>query len=89
VKDVGCQGSQPPLNSSVEYQKWRARQWNMFCAANVKSIGFLESVASGADIPLNCRLKEDCFLPHSNGVVIHPAGSIGPNCLLLFNKYES
>lgn len=41
------------------------------------------SVVSGADIPLNSRIGGGLLLPHPNGVVIHPAATIGPNCLLL------
>ncbi|MBX9627199.1 MAG: serine acetyltransferase [Gemmataceae bacterium] len=40
------------------------------------------SAVSGADIPLNARLGGGLLLPHPNGVVIHPAAVIGPNCLI-------
>ena len=40
------------------------------------------SVVTGADIPLNCRLGGGLLMPHPNGIVIHPAADIGPNCLL-------
>ncbi len=40
------------------------------------------SIVTGADIPLNCRLGGGLMLPHPNGIVIHPAAEIGPNCLL-------
>ncbi len=40
------------------------------------------SVATGADIPLNCHLEGGLLLPHPNGVVIHPDARIGPNCLI-------
>lgn len=40
------------------------------------------SLASGADIPLNSRIAGGLLLPHPNGVVVHPASEIGPNCLL-------
>lgn len=40
------------------------------------------SVVSGADIPLNCQIEGGLLLPHPNGVVIHPAARIGPNCLI-------
>jgi serine O-acetyltransferase len=40
------------------------------------------SIVTGADIPLNCRLGGGLLLPHPNGIVIHPAAEIGPNCLL-------
>ncbi|MFL0800342.1 MAG: hypothetical protein K6L80_07840 [Agarilytica sp.] len=41
------------------------------------------SVASGADIPLNCNLGGGLLLTHPTGVVIHPYASVGPNCLIL------
>ncbi len=41
------------------------------------------SVASGADIPLNCNLGGGLLLTHPTGVVIHPYSSVGPNCLIL------
>lgn len=40
------------------------------------------SVATGADIPLNCQIEGGLLLPHPNGVVIHPEARIGPNCLI-------
>jgi serine O-acetyltransferase len=40
------------------------------------------SVITGADIPLNCKLGGGLLLPHPNGIVIHPAVEVGPNCLL-------
>lgn len=40
------------------------------------------SVATGADIPVNCQIGGGLMLPHPNGVVIHPEARIGPNCLI-------
>ena len=40
------------------------------------------SAVSGADIPLGCRLGGGLLLPHPNGIVIHPAATIGPYCLI-------
>lgn len=40
------------------------------------------SAVSGADIPLNTQIDGGLLLPHPNGVVIHPAARIGPNCLV-------
>jgi len=40
------------------------------------------SVVCGSDIPLGCQLGGGLLLPHPNGVVLHPAVVIGPNCLL-------
>jgi serine O-acetyltransferase len=40
------------------------------------------TVASGADIPLNCDIAGGLLIPHPNGIVIHPQAKIGPNCLI-------
>lgn len=40
------------------------------------------SMATGADIPVNCHIAGGLLLPHPNGVVVHPGSEIGPNCLL-------
>jgi len=40
------------------------------------------SVVSGADIPLNGHLGGGLLIPHPNGIVIHPAVTIGVNCLV-------
>lgn len=39
------------------------------------------TVVTGADIPLNSQLGGGLLLPHPNGVVVHPAAVVGPNCL--------
>jgi serine O-acetyltransferase len=41
------------------------------------------SVVTGADIPLNARIAGGLMMPHPNGIVVHPAAIIGPNCLLM------
>jgi serine O-acetyltransferase len=40
------------------------------------------SIVSQADIPLETRIGGGLLLPHPNGVVVHPATVIGPNCLI-------
>lgn len=40
------------------------------------------SSVCGADIPLGSRIGGGLLMPHPNGIVIHPAATIGPNCLL-------
>ena len=40
------------------------------------------SVVTGAEVPLNARIGGGLLMPHPNGIVIHPAASIGPNCLI-------
>ena len=51
------------------------RRWAIF------EHGFWSAV-TGADIPLNCHIDGGLMIPHPNGVVIHPAATIGPNCLI-------
>ncbi len=73
------------LKSIREYQKWQARGGiigSFFCAWNVIQHRFW-SVVTAADIPLNCQIEGGLLLTHPNGVVIHPAATIGPNCLIL------
>lgn len=41
------------------------------------------SVVSQAEIHLNSQIAGGLLIPHPNGIVIHPATRIGPNCLIL------
>ena len=73
------------LKSIREYQKWRTHGGivgRFLSACNVMQHRFW-SIVTGADIPLNCQIEGGLLLPHPNGVVIHPAASVGPNCLIL------
>lgn len=40
------------------------------------------SVVTGADIQVNTIIAGGLVMPHPNGIVIHPAVKIGPNCLI-------
>lgn len=40
------------------------------------------SIVCGSDIPLNVHIGGGLLLPHSNGIVIHPTVTIGPNCAI-------
>lgn len=40
------------------------------------------SAVSGADIPINSKIAGGLLMPHPNGIVMHPAAEIGPNCLI-------
>jgi serine O-acetyltransferase len=40
------------------------------------------SAITGADIPLNSKIGGGLLIPHPNGIVIHPAATIGVNCLI-------
>ena len=73
------------LKSIREYQKWQKRDGivgRFLSACQVIQHQFW-SVITGADIPLNCQIQGGLLLLHPNGIVIHPAASIGPNCLIL------
>jgi len=40
------------------------------------------STISGVDIPINSKLGGGLIIPHTNGIVIHPAAELGVNCLV-------
>jgi serine O-acetyltransferase len=71
------------LRSIRRYQAWNNRclPWRW-----LKKYWVLQhrlwSVATGADIPLDCDIGGGLLLPHPNGIVIHPGAVIGPNCLI-------
>ena len=73
------------LRSLRKYQKWKSR--GGIVALAISKLWVLEhrfwSVATGSDIPLNCRLGGGLLLIHPTGVVIHPGATIGPNCLIM------
>ncbi|NET34041.1 MAG: serine acetyltransferase, partial [Cyanothece sp. SIO1E1] len=75
----------PQLIKSIrQYQKWQVRGGilgRFFATLNVIQHRFW-SIVTGADIPLNCQLGGGMILRHSNGIVIHPKASIGPNCMI-------
>ncbi|WZO97456.1 hypothetical protein EP7_004490 [Isosphaeraceae bacterium EP7] len=56
-----------PLRWIAVYWLWNYRFW---------------SFVTGAEIPLNGRISGGLLIPHPNGIVIHPAAVIGPNCLI-------
>jgi serine O-acetyltransferase len=72
------------LGTIRSYQRHASanRPWSgLLCRLAVVRFRFWSAV-TGADIPLNCRISGGLLLPHPNGVVIHPAADIGPNCLV-------
>jgi len=73
------------LKSLRRYQANRERAG--LVAAGIRYLSVLEhrfwSIASGADIPLDCHLGGGLLLVHANGIVIHPDATVGPNCLIL------
>lgn len=67
-----------------DYQRYRSERptfHRLLSAWSVLRHRFWSAV-SGADIPLNCDIGGGLLLPHPNGIVIHPAARIGPNCLI-------
>lgn len=56
--------------------------WHRLLRANAVLRHRFWSIVTGADIPLGCRIGGGLFMPHPNGVVIHPDAVIGPNCLI-------
>lgn len=73
------------LKAIRNYQKRKEKGgvfYQLLCKIHVIEHAFW-SVVSGADIPLSCQIGGGLMLTHPNGVVIHPAASIGPNCLIL------
>jgi len=72
------------LASLRDYQRWRSG--NVLQRAVLMRWAVLRhrfwSVITGADLPLNTRIAGGLKLTHPNGVVVHPAADIGPNCLL-------
>jgi len=71
------------LASIRSYQRWRnggARCYPLRYWAVLRHRFW--SVATGAEIPLTCRIGGGLRLPHPNGVVIHPEAQVGPNCLI-------
>jgi serine O-acetyltransferase len=72
------------LASLRSYDRWRSRR-GLF-AGLLRRIAVVRhrfwSVVAGADIPLGTRIAGGLLLPHPNGIVIHSATVIGPNCLI-------
>jgi serine O-acetyltransferase len=72
------------LASLRSYQRWRRRRNPI--AYLVRAVAVMRhrfwSVVTGAEIPLNARIGGGLLLPHPNGVVIHQAAIVGPNCLI-------
>jgi serine O-acetyltransferase len=69
------------LKSVRDYQRAKAHGSRLASKIAVLRHRFW-SVVTGADVPLNCKIGGGLLMPHPNGVVIHPAAEIGPNCLI-------
>lgn len=57
-------------------KNWVTRQW-------WGKVYRFWSVISQAEIPLETQMGGGLFLPHPNGIVVHPRAVIGPNCMIL------
>lgn len=71
------------LHAIRRYQRWKSSSFPLRLIAKYWVLEYrFWSVVTGADIPLNSQLGGGLILPHPNGIVIHHAAVIGPNCLL-------
>jgi serine O-acetyltransferase len=72
------------LASLRSYERWQAERNPI--ALILRMVAVLRhrfwTVITGADIPLGTQIGGGLLLPHPNGVVIHPAAVVGPNCLI-------
>jgi serine O-acetyltransferase len=78
------QPSRRLLAAIRRYQRWQRRLGPIGWL--ISRVAILQhrywSVITGADIPINAALGGGLSIPHPNGIVIHPASTLGPNCLL-------
>lgn len=72
------------LRSLRRYEAARARSglWHRLARIRWVLAHRFWTTVSQADIPLGSHIGGGLFLPHPNGIVIHPAAEIGPNCLI-------
>lgn len=73
------------LKTIRQYQKWH-KEKGILAEFFKRSYVFQHrfwSVVTSTDIPLNCQIEGGLLMPHPTGIVISPAASIGPNCLIL------
>ncbi len=72
------------LASLRSYEHWGRRGGPLALA--MRKIAVLRhrfwSAVTGAEIPLGTQIGGGLMIPHPNGIVIHPAATIGPNCLI-------
>ncbi|WP_293157446.1 MULTISPECIES: serine acetyltransferase [unclassified Microcoleus] len=76
--------SRQVLKSIRDYQKWQQQGGKLgyfLSRFNIIQHRFW-SIVAGTDIPLNCQIGGGLVMLHSNGIVIHPEASIGPNCMI-------
>jgi len=73
------------LKTIRDYQRHRARGGPISAIARRWAVlrHRFWSAVTGADIPINAPIGGGLMIPHPNGIVIHPASTIGPNCLIL------
>jgi serine O-acetyltransferase len=72
------------LRAIRRYQHYRARRgiaaavWRRYWVAQHT----FWSTVTQCDIPLTANIGGGLLMTHPNGIVIHPAAKIGPNCLV-------
>ncbi len=77
-RDHGWEPSKALLASIRDHQRARSGFGRRWAALRHR----FWSVVTGADIPVTSKIGGGLLIPHPNGIVIHPAAEIGPNCLL-------
>ncbi len=72
------------LASLRSYERWRPSKNPVAHAMRMLAVlrHRFWSVVTGADIPLTTRIGGGLIILHPNGIVVHPAATIGPNCLI-------
>jgi serine O-acetyltransferase len=90
TREIPRRGWDPPrrlIRSIRSYQKWDERRGLM--AWLLRKVAILRhrfwSVVTASDIPVSTKIDGGLLLIHPVGIVIHPAVTIGPNCLILQN----
>ncbi len=78
---------EPPrqlLHSIRSYQKAKQRggALNKLRAAVAILRHRFWSIIAATDVPINCQFEGGMKFVHSNGIVIHPSSTFGPNCAL-------
>jgi serine O-acetyltransferase len=72
------------LASLRSYNRWRSSRNPIARVMRIAAIlrHRFWSAVTGAEIPLDARIGGGLLIPHPNGVVIHSAAVVGPNCLI-------
>jgi serine O-acetyltransferase len=78
------QPSRRLLAAIRRYQRWHGKMGAVGWV--ISRLAILQhrrwSRITGAEIPINANLGGGLSIPHPNGIVIHAAATVGPNCLI-------